>query len=94
MHPDMASSGQGDCLKVRTHRTCATSLRHTSASETLRRPSPHLGACAYYGIAPTCNVREPELHADVARAEGNYQAYIEDLKRRKGPSRFSKEEGP
>ena len=30
-------------------------------------------------------MREPELRREVACSEGNYQAYIEDLKRRKGP---------
>ena len=28
---------------------------------------------------------EPEPHADAGYVEGNYQASIEDLKRRKGP---------
>jgi energy-dependent translational throttle protein EttA len=30
-------------------------------------------------------MRGPEPHAHVVCSEGNYQAYIEDLKRRKGP---------
>ena len=30
-------------------------------------------------------MREREPHADVVCFEGNYGAYIEDLKRRKGP---------
>jgi energy-dependent translational throttle protein EttA len=33
----------------------------------------------------SCEVHEPEPHPDVGCFEGNYQAYIEDLKRRKGP---------
>jgi len=32
-----------------------------------------------------CEVLEPEPHADAGYVEGNYQASIEDLKRRKGP---------
>jgi len=32
-----------------------------------------------------CNGREPEVRNDVGHVEGNYQAYTEDLKRRKGP---------
>ena len=30
-------------------------------------------------------VAAPKSHADIGCFEGNYQAYIEDLKRRKGP---------
>jgi len=30
-------------------------------------------------------VSKPKPHAEVGCFEGNYQAYIEDLKRRKGP---------
>jgi energy-dependent translational throttle protein EttA len=30
-------------------------------------------------------VSKPKPHSDVGCSEGNYQAYIEDLKRRKGP---------
>jgi hypothetical protein len=31
-----------------------------------------------------CEVLEPEPHADVACVEGNFQSYIEDLRKRKG----------
>ena len=36
-------------------------------------------------LARRREVREREPHADVVCFEGNYGAYIEDLKRRKGP---------
>ena len=36
-------------------------------------------------MSPTCNVREPELRREVACSEGNFQAHVEDLRKRKGP---------
>jgi len=36
-------------------------------------------------LTKRCEVRGPEPHPDVGCSEGSYGAYIEDLKRRKGP---------
>ena len=30
-------------------------------------------------------MRDPEPHADIVCCEGNFQSYVEDLRKRKGP---------
>ena len=40
---------------------------------------------ASLALAKRCGVPEPEPHADIVCSEGNFQAYVEDLRKRKGP---------
>ena len=55
----------------------------------IRVPSFRAGACfnwlASEVLEPRYAARDPEPRADADCFEGNFQAYIEDLKRRKGP---------
>ena len=72
-----------DAVSARAHRVCSLQTRFVTAGVGLHSGRTDLPRNSMLGMG--FQLAQPKQHREVSRTEGNFQAYIEDLKKRKGP---------